>query len=116
MLFDGAVRARQVRWWRIVWAGHGVPGSLLISWPLKSTGSVCCRDCWGLDVNRLPFAIIAINNNDMTVEPSIQVFINQLFGEATSSPEAKSVDAPIGIYIESRLLVCSVMPSQAFLS
>lgn len=44
---------------------------LLISGPLKSTSSICYRDCWGLGVNLLLFAILAISTNDMTVEPSI---------------------------------------------
>ena len=67
-------------------------------------------------MNPFRFKILAIDDSNVTVEPAIKIVINQLFREAASNPEPKSIDTSICINIEDRLLAGWVVPCQALWS
>ncbi|PTY03000.1 hypothetical protein DB347_22660 [Opitutaceae bacterium EW11] len=50
----------------------------------------------------------------MNIEPAVEIFINQLFGQATSDPETKAINTPVRINIVGCLLMSWIMPRRPF--
>lgn len=54
--------------------------------------------------------VLFIHDDVMTVEPAIEIIVDQFLRSTAAPPETKSVDASVSVHVEGGLLPCTIMP------
>jgi len=62
----------------------------------------------------LSITLFAVHQCNMDVEPTIEIYVEQLLGDAAPAPVSESIDLTITIGVDSSLLIRGVVPGMPF--